>query len=192
MKNLLIALSIIPLLSCGIKKELEQANQTNRVLKEKVKVLEAKNSVKENELNDCNKTNSRLYRDYKELAEKLNSAQNRNTSTTEPEVPAEIFSIVEVMPEFPGGQAKMLSYISNKVRYPEIAKENNIQGKVYIQFVVNKDGSLSDAKVVRGIGGGCDEEALRAVNSMPNWTPGKQRGKPVRTRFILPVRFHLR
>ena len=103
-----------------------------------------------------------------------------------------VFMIVEEMPTFPGGEEKMLQYIREHVKYPAIARENNIQGRVYVTFVVDKDGKIRDAKIVRGIGGGCDEEALRVVNSMPDWKPGRQNGRNVQVQFNLPVNFTLK
>lgn len=105
--------------------------------------------------------------------------------------PDEAFTIVEEMPEFPGGPEAMMKYISSHINYPQDAIDNEIEGSVFISFVVERDGSIGEAKVLRGIGGGCSEEALRVVNSMPNWKPGKQRGKLVRTRYNLPIRFKL-
>ncbi len=106
-------------------------------------------------------------------------------------VEQEIFQIVEEMPSFPGGDQKMLEYIAKNIKYPQIARESGIQGRVFISFVVEPDGSVSNVKVLRGIGGGCDEEAMRVVKSMPKWKPGKQRGKPVRVSYNLPVNFRL-
>lgn len=116
----------------------------------------------------------------------------------------EIFKVVEDMPTFPGcedisGKAerkqcadkKMLEYIYKNIKYPAIARENGVEGMVVIQFVVEKDGSITDAKIARDIGAQCADEAMRIVNSMPNWNPGKQRGRPVRVQFNLPVRFKL-
>jgi protein TonB len=104
---------------------------------------------------------------------------------------AEIFTVVESMPEFPGGPAKMMEYIAKNIKYPAMARESGIQGRVFVNFVVEPDGSVSNVKVLRGIGGGCDEEAVRVVEAMPKWTPGRQRGKAVRVSFNLPVRFTL-
>lgn len=106
-------------------------------------------------------------------------------------VEAEIFTIVESMPEFPGGQAKMMEYISKSIKYPMAARELNIEGRVFVNFVVEPDGSITHVKVLRPIGGGCDEEAVRVVESMPKWTPGKQRGQAVRVSFNLPIKFKL-
>ncbi|HOF07122.1 MAG TPA: energy transducer TonB [Bacteroidales bacterium] len=106
-------------------------------------------------------------------------------------VAEEIFTFVEEYPEFPGGDKALREYILNNIKYPEVARTSGITGTVYVQFVVEKDGSISDVKVVRGIGGGCDEEAVRVVKSMPRWKPGKQRGQPVRVYFTLPIEFKL-
>ena len=104
---------------------------------------------------------------------------------------AEIFTIVEEMPEFPGGMTKLAEYLAKNIKYPQMARESGIQGRVFVQFVVEPDGSVSNVNVMRSLGGGCDEEAMRVVKSMPKWKPGKQRGKPVRVSYILPVNFKL-
>lgn len=104
---------------------------------------------------------------------------------------AEIFTIVEEMPEFPGGMNKLAEYLGKNIKYPQMARESGIQGRVFVQFVVEPDGSVSNVAVMRSLGGGCDEEAIRVVKSMPKWKAGKQRGKPVRVSYILPVNFKL-
>lgn len=101
------------------------------------------------------------------------------------------YLMVEAEPEFPGGMEALMKYLSENIKYPEQAKKENIQGKVYMRFVVEKDGSIVDAEILRGIGGGCDEEALRVVNAMPKWEPGKQKGTPVRVQYNLPIVFKL-
>ena len=106
-------------------------------------------------------------------------------------VEAEIFKVVEEMPEFPGGAAKMMEYIQKNIKYPMMARESDIQGRVFVNFVVEPDGRITNCSVMRGIGGGCDEEALRVVQSMPNWKPGKQRGSAVRCSFTVPIIFKL-
>lgn len=105
---------------------------------------------------------------------------------------AEIFVLVEEMPQFPGGDQALLQYLADKIRYPAIARENKIEGLVVVQFVIDENGTISQAQILRGIGGGCDEEALRVIAAMPRWKPGKQRGIPVKVRFNLPVRFQLK
>jgi protein TonB len=102
-----------------------------------------------------------------------------------------IFTIVEDAPQFPGGEGEMLKFLYSSIRYPVIAQENGIQGRVTCTFVINRDGSIVDAQVVRGVDPSLDKEALRVINSMPKWSPGKQRGKPVRVKFTLPVTFKL-
>ena len=101
------------------------------------------------------------------------------------------YEYVDQMPEFPGGIKALLKYLASNIHYPEYAKEAGIQGKVYLNFVVEKDGSITHVKVLRSIGGGCDEEAVRVVENMPGWKPGLQHGKPVRVSFNLPIKFTL-
>ncbi len=100
--------------------------------------------------------------------------------------------LAEVMPQFPGGSRALKSYLETQTRYPEHARENELEGKVYVQFVVNADGSLSNVRLARGIGYGCDEEALRLVRSMPSWVPGSQQGQAVPVRYTLPITFVLK
>lgn len=102
-----------------------------------------------------------------------------------------VFDAVEQMPEFPGGRDQLNKYYESNLRYPEVAIENGIQGCVIVQFIVNTDGSISDATVIRSVDPACDEEALRVINSMPHWTPGQTNGKNVRVRYTLPVAFRL-
>ena len=109
----------------------------------------------------------------------------------EEEETAEVFFIVEDMPEFPGGEMALRAYIANQIKYPVIAQENGIQGKVYVTFVVGKDGSVSNATIARGVDASLDKEALRVVNTLPKWKPGKQRGKPVNVSYTVPINFQL-
>lgn len=111
----------------------------------------------------------------------------------EVEKPAEdkIFLIVEQKPAFEGGDAALIQYLRKNLLYPALARENGIEGTVVIQFVVNTDGSIVNTNILKDIGGGCGEEALRVVRGMPKWQPGKQRGKAVRVQFNLPIRFQL-
>lgn len=104
----------------------------------------------------------------------------------------QIFTIVEDAPEFPGGEEAMYKYLSRSIKYPAMAKDAGISGVVYLNFIVDKKGKISDVKVLRGIGGGCDEEAMRVVKAMPDWAPGKQRGKAVKVSFNMPIRFTLK
>lgn len=104
---------------------------------------------------------------------------------------ADVVKMAEKMPSFPEGQAALLRYLAENIQYPDIAKENGVQGMVVVQMIVEIDGTLSNLHVVKGIGAGCDVEALRVVKLMPKWIPGMQRGKAVRVQFNLPIRFQL-
>ena len=128
------------------------------------------------------------------------SSEDNNTDTVviappvqvEEEEEEVVFVIVETMPEFPGGQQALFKYLSENVKYPAIAQENGIQGRVICQFVVNKDGAIVDVEVVRSGGDpSLDKEAIRVIKSMPKWKPGKQRGKAVRVKYTVPVNFRL-
>ena len=103
----------------------------------------------------------------------------------------EVFMVVEEMPEFPGGMAKLMKYFSDNVRYPVVAADNGIQGRVICQFTVWKDGTIRDIVVVKGVDKALDKEAVRLIENMPNWKPGKQRGKAVSCKYTVPVSFRL-
>lgn len=103
-----------------------------------------------------------------------------------------VFTYVEEQPTFPGGEASMYEYLQKNIKYPPLARENGITGRVYMTFVVGPDGDIRDVKVLRGIGAGCDEEAIRVVKSMPNWKPGKQNGRSVNVQFNMPINFTLK
>ena len=113
------------------------------------------------------------------------------TSTAQTKKNDMVFDVVEVMPQFPGGQIAMLKYIMENIKYPEQAMKEGIQGRVAVRFIVEKDGSISDVKPILSVHPLLNKEAVRVVESMPKWTPGKQNGKPVRVRFNLPVMFKL-
>ena len=97
----------------------------------------------------------------------------------------------EVMPEYPGGDQAMMKFVAENVQYPEEAKEKGISGRVLVSFIVEKDGSIGEVKVVKGIGCGCDDEAVRVVKAMPKWKPGTDKGKAVRVNYMLPITFKL-
>ena len=109
----------------------------------------------------------------------------------EPEPEPEIFEFVEVMPSFPGGDIALIEYITENVVYPPFAMDMEIEGRVVIEFVVEPDGSITHVEVARGIGGGCDEEALRVVENMPNWIPGEQNGVRLPVRYAIPINFNI-
>jgi len=142
-----------------------------------------------------------IVEDEKEIEEELVIEDMEVTEDTEIEFIEEaveevdeeqIFTIVEQMPSFPGGDAALMKYLGSSIKYPAIAKDAGIQGTVFVTFVVDEKGDVKDVKVLRSLGGGTDEEAIRVVRNMPKWTPGKQRGKPVKVQYNLPIRFTLR
>jgi protein TonB len=114
-----------------------------------------------------------------------------STAKEEEAEDAPVFFIVEEMPDFPGGQLALRKFIASAIKYPVIAQENGIQGKVFVNFVVAKDGTVTGAKIARGVDPSLDKEALRVVNSLPKWKPGKQGGKPVRVSYTVPINFVL-
>lgn len=112
-------------------------------------------------------------------------------TTEEEQEDAPVFFIVEEMPEFPGGEQALNKFLHENVQYPVIAQENGIQGRVYVKFVVNTDGSITNVEIARGVDPSLDKEALRVVRDMPKWKPGKQRGKSVRVSYTVPINFVL-
>jgi protein TonB len=119
------------------------------------------------------------------------SVEKQPVIVEEPEAKKELFIIAEEMPLFPGGDNERMKFLAQNIQYPQQASELGIQGTVYIQFVVDSKGNITDVKIMRGIGGGCDEEALRVVKIMPKWHPGKQNGKTVRVLYTMPVTFKI-
>ncbi|MCR5445055.1 MAG: energy transducer TonB [Bacteroidales bacterium] len=149
-------------------------------------------------------TEFEVVEDDKELTHELgpiNAEVDENTQNIEitpvkieeeeEEEEQQIFTVVENDPEFPGGMEALYKYLRDNIKYPQLARDNNITGKVYVTFVVERDGSIANPRILKDIGGGCGAEAIRVVKSMPKWTPGKQRGKAVRVQFNLPVSFNL-
>ncbi len=119
---------------------------------------------------------------------------DEGTGTVVEPVKEEIFTIVEQMPEFPGGEGELMKYVQKNIVYPAIEKDAGISGTAYVTFVVDKDGNINDVKILRGVAGGpnCDKEAMRVVKSMPPWKPGKQNGRSVSVQYNLPIKFVLR
>jgi len=116
---------------------------------------------------------------------------NFNALSEKSKMEGEIFTVVEDQPTFKGGMQALSDHLASNLQYPAQARQQGIEGRVFVQFVVEKDGSLSNVTSVKGIGGGCDEEAVRVLKESPKWKPGKQRGKPVKVRMILPITFNL-
>jgi protein TonB len=125
--------------------------------------------------------------------EKINAIEKDHVIETpvEVEINEETFSFVEESASPKGGMAQFYKYVAEKIKYPAQARRMGIEGRVFVEFVINKDGSLSDVKAIKGIGAGCDEEAVRIIQSAPSWNPGKQRGKAVKQRYTLPIIFKL-
>lgn len=115
----------------------------------------------------------------------------KEEAVTEKNEQGQVFTIVEEQPEFSGGVDALMKFLSENLVYPPDAREKGIQGTVFVTFVVEKDGSITDVRVLRGVATSIDEEAMRVIKAMPNWKPGYQRGEPVRTQFNLPLRFVL-
>jgi len=139
-------------------------------------------------LSNTKKENMQLFNGYPDADNKIIW---RLAEGKEKKAPSEIFTVVEEQPEFPNGEDSLVKFLQENIKYPEEAIKLGVQGKVFVTFVVEEDGSFSDVRIVRGIGGGCDEEAIRLVKAMPKWLPGKQRGTPVRVQYNLPVMFIL-
>jgi TonB family protein len=119
-------------------------------------------------------------------------ARSQNDSTKNAQIPAkQVYTYVEQMPSFPGYDQGMTNYLSTNLKYPMEAQKKSIEGRVYVSFVVNEDGKVSDVTILRGIGGGCDQEAKRVVERMPNWNPGKQNGRAVAVKYNLPIQFKI-
>jgi TonB family protein len=116
-------------------------------------------------------------------------SKGENVQALDTSLAGNVFTIVEEMPMFPGGEDKMFDFIKQNMKYPGLAITNRIKGFVYVHFVVDKRGKIRNARVIRGIGGGCDEEALRVVSLMPDWIAGKQNGKPANVEYNIPVNF---
>jgi protein TonB len=122
----------------------------------------------------------------------LSGLEGTGNAVVDEVVEDKIFTFVEQQPEFPGGNDAMLKYLGNNIRYPSVAQRNGLEGLVVLSFVVDQSGGISDIQVLKKLGGGTDEEAMRVVKTMPKWTPGKQNGRPVKVRYTLPVRFSIK
>ena len=187
MRLLLLPILIFSLMSCGIKKELAEANQSNKMLRERVKELELNNTKQKENLKNCSKTNAILYEENKEFARRINLLQGENSSSENEN--EEVYTVVEVMPEFPGGFAAMHKWIGDNIDLPHYVESLN--GTVYVRFVVGKDGQISKVTLTKGIHHDYDKASLAVVQKMPKWTPGEQAGKKVNVRYNIPIRFRL-
>lgn len=122
----------------------------------------------------------------------LSGLEGNGNAAVEDVIDEQIYVSVGQQPQFPGGEAAMMKYLGDNIKYPAVAQRNALEGLVVLQFVVDQTGGISDITVLKPMGGGLTEEAIRVVKSMPKWSPGKQNGKPVKVRFTLPVRFSIR
>jgi len=170
------------------KPKVDQVKFPPPVVKPDVEVKEQPPTVKELEVKDPGQKN--LKGDKNADVSIDEPVGNSDAKVTE-EDPNKIFTSVEKVPEFPGGLEAFGRYLSKNIRYPAVARENNTQGRVIVSFVCERDGSLTDVKVIRGIGDGCDEEAVRVIKSSPHWRPGIQNGRPVRVLYSVPISFTL-
>ena len=160
-------------------KKVEPVAPPPPALKSSIKLTETKVAISIADVKGNDEANGKDIADLKQVV-----------TQAEPE-PEKIFDMVEQMPTFPGGNAELMSFLAKNIKYPTIAQENGTQGRVIVQFVVEKDGSIADARVARGVDPYLDKEALRVIKSMPHWIPGKQNGKPVRVKYTVPVMFKL-
>jgi protein TonB len=190
------------------KVEKKEEPKIEKVEVEKVKssvkfvppVIKKDNEVKpEEELKsqeELNKTNTAIGAfDVKGNDEAAGEVLKAKEVIAQPEPPKEeetkVFDVVEQMPSFPGGTAALMQYLSSNIKYPVVAEENGVQGRVVCTFVVEKDGSITDVRVVKSVDPSLDKEAMRVVKSMPKWIPGKQNGSAVRVKYTVPVTFRL-
>lgn len=190
----LAAAGLIVLFACEQKESFEMpASEKSQTLKmtvndEKLKL--------EGAVENLERVKS-LFSDNSEFETAYDSLDNvlilkKQNSAPEKEIePDEVFFVVEDMPEFPGGEMALRKEITSRVQYPEIAVEKGIQGKVFVSFVVAKNGKITNAKIARGVHSALDKEALRVINSLPNWQPGKQKGVPVNVSYTVPINFAL-
>lgn len=180
------------------KKEIPVARQTQKFTAPVIKkdeLVKEENQIKQmDKLDDKVAVGTENHEGTKDRT--VEAVRNDIAVNTPPPAPKEevtnkVFDVVEVMPSFPGGQAALLSYLSSHTKYPVVAQENGVQGRVTVSFVVERDGSITDVHVVRSVDPSLDREAARVVSTMPNWQPGKQNGSAVRVKFNVPVQFKL-
>lgn len=183
------------------KKEVAQTRQTQKFTAPVIKkdeLVNEKNQVKQMDQLDAkaavgteNQEGTNNRSDVAARTEVAAAAPPPPPAAAKPEVTNKVFDVVEQMPSFPGGQGALMSYLANNIKYPVVAQENGVQGRVVVSFVVERDGSITDVKVVRSVDPSLDREATRVVRGMPHWNPGKQNGSAVRVKYNVPVAFRL-
>lgn len=180
------------------KKIVEQVRETQKFTAPEIKKDELVNE--ENQVKDQADLDEKVAvgtkdqegtKDRTDVAIRNDIAVNTNESEEKKEVANKVFDVVEQMPSFPGGNDALMKFLQENVKYPVVAQENGVQGRVVVSFVVEKDGSITDVKVVRSVDPSLDKEATRVVKSMPRWIPGKQNGAAVRVKYNVPVSFRL-
>ena len=180
------------------KKIVEQVRETQKFTAPEIKKDELVNE--ENQVKDQADLDEKMAvglkdqegtKDRTDVAIRNDIAVNTNESEEKKEVANKVFDVVEQMPSFPGGNDALMKFLQENVKYPVVAQENGVQGRVVVSFVVEKDGSITDVKVVRSVDPSLDKEAARVVKSMPRWIPGKQNGAAVRVKYNVPVSFRL-
>lgn len=180
------------------KKIVEQVRETQKFTAPEIKKDELVNE--ENQVKDQADLDEKVAvgtkdqegtKDRTDVAIRNDIAVNTNESEEKKEVANKVFDVVEQMPSFPGGNEALMKFLSDNVKYPVVAQENGVQGRVVVSFVVEKDGSITDVKVVRSVDPSLDKEAARVVKSMPRWIPGRQNGAAVRVKYNVPVSFRL-
>lgn len=180
------------------RKEIPEVRQTQKFTAPVIKkdnLVNEKNQVKQME--DLDKKAAVGNVDQEGTQSRVDEAVRNDIAVNTPppapkeEVAHKVFDVVEEMPSFPGGNGALMSYLQSNVKYPIVAQENGVQGRVQIGFVVEPDGSISGVKVVRSVDPSLDKEAMRVVRSMPRWNPGKQNGQAVRVKYTVPVLFRL-
>ena len=170
------------------KPKVDQVKFPPPVVKPDIEVKEKPPTVKELEVADPGQKNLKGDKNAEvNIDEPVGTSEAKVTE----EDPNRIFTSVEKIPEFPGGIEAFYRYLSKSIKYPSVARENGTQGRVIVSFVCERDGSLTDIKVARGIGDGCDEEAVRVLRASPRWKPGIQNGRPVRVAYSVPISFTL-
>lgn len=170
------------------KPKVDQVKFPPPVVKPDVEVKEKPPTIEELKVADPGQKN---IKGDKDAAVTIDEPVGNSDAKVTEEDPNKIFTAVEQEPTFPGGMEKFINYLSKNIHYPAIARENNTQGRVIVSFVCERDGSLTDVKVARGIGDGCDEEAVRVIRNSPKWKPGIQNGRPVRVAYSVPIAFTL-
>jgi TonB family protein len=194
--GLLIALALVVIFACEQKETMEQLPFQDDAVSVKTTIL-ADGKIKLEGSPESLKKYSELFSESQSF--RIVTDESGDTYLEKHEVPKvksldageEIFFIVEDMPEFPGGEVALRKFFANHISYPALAQEKGIQGRVYVTFVVDKDGQVANAKIARGVDPSLDMEALRVVNSLPAWIPGKQRGKAVNVSYTVPINFSL-